>query len=314
MPAPPDRPPECTDARVVSRDFLNVLGVHVVAGRGLDDRDREGQSRVMLINETLARSAEFTGNPIGQRFYTIGEEPWEIVGIVEDVHQFGPDRAGAADLHRLSPVAGVRSQWAVHSRPLGWNARRARVERAQHRPQPRSARDSRRRCDDGPAVRLSSTLRRRRADADLDREIASHISLLEAEYRRRGLNDDAGIAARRAMGSIALTKRLASRRAIVWVARRCGVICDSRRGCSSAARASRLWSLYDGSQHRRDDHALQPRLWRAFAPAPMAGARSPRTPSGDARRQVSRVPWTMSNAAYLAWREQPRPSKTSADG
>src|SRR5688572_33254399 len=46
----------------------------------------------MLINQTLARSGEFTGSPIGQRFYAIGEEPWEIVGIVGDVHQFGPDR------------------------------------------------------------------------------------------------------------------------------------------------------------------------------------------------------------------------------
>ena len=46
----------------------------------------------MLINETLARSGEVDGNPIGKRFYTIGEQPWEIVGVVEDIHQFGLDR------------------------------------------------------------------------------------------------------------------------------------------------------------------------------------------------------------------------------
>jgi putative ABC transport system permease protein len=92
-PGPPARPPqERTDVRVVSQDFLALLGVKVVAGRGFDDRDRDGQPRVMLINETLARSGEFDGDPIGKRFYTIGEEPWEIVGIVEDIHQFGPDR------------------------------------------------------------------------------------------------------------------------------------------------------------------------------------------------------------------------------
>jgi putative ABC transport system permease protein len=58
-PAPPARPPEQrTDARVVSQDYLAVLGVQVVAGRGFDERDRDGQPRVMLINETLARSGE----------------------------------------------------------------------------------------------------------------------------------------------------------------------------------------------------------------------------------------------------------------
>jgi hypothetical protein len=46
----------------------------------------------MLINQTLARSGEFGGDPIGKRFYTIGSEPWEIVGVVEDMHQFGLDR------------------------------------------------------------------------------------------------------------------------------------------------------------------------------------------------------------------------------
>jgi putative ABC transport system permease protein len=109
-PAPPARPPEVrTDARVVSQDFLDVLGVNVVAGRGFDERDRDGQPRVMLINETLARSAELEGNPIGKRFYTIGEEPWEIVGIVEDIHQFGPDREPGQQVFinfRQAPASG----------------------------------------------------------------------------------------------------------------------------------------------------------------------------------------------------------------
>jgi putative ABC transport system permease protein len=92
-PGPPARPPEVrTDARVVSQDFLSVLGVRVVAGRSFDARDGAGRPRVMLINETLARSPEFEGRPIGRRFYTIGEEPWEIIGIVEDMRQFGLDR------------------------------------------------------------------------------------------------------------------------------------------------------------------------------------------------------------------------------
>src|SRR5262245_12339112 len=55
--------------------------------------------------------------------------------------------------------------------------------------------------------RLLSVFRHHDADAELDREIASHFALLEDEYIRRGLTaDDARFAARRAMGSIALVK------------------------------------------------------------------------------------------------------------
>jgi putative ABC transport system permease protein len=93
----------------VSQDFLSVLGVRIVAGRGFDARDRDGQPRAMLINETLARSGEFDGDPIGERFYTIGEEPWEIVGVVEDIHQFGPDRDPGRQVFidfRQAPTSG----------------------------------------------------------------------------------------------------------------------------------------------------------------------------------------------------------------
>jgi putative ABC transport system permease protein len=64
----------------------------------------------MLINRTLARSGGFRGSPIGQRFYTLGEQPWEIVGIVDDVHQFGLDREPGPQIFidfRQSPGAGL---------------------------------------------------------------------------------------------------------------------------------------------------------------------------------------------------------------
>jgi len=110
-PAPPERPPAVgTDVRVVSHDFLSVLGVRVLEGRGLRESDGAGQTRVMLINRTLARSGMFTSNPIGQRFYAMGDQPWEIVGIVEDVHQFGLDRAPGQQIFldfRQAPSSGV---------------------------------------------------------------------------------------------------------------------------------------------------------------------------------------------------------------
>jgi putative ABC transport system permease protein len=58
-------------------------------------------------------------------------------------------------------------------------------------------------------LRLLTFLRPGRAEDALDREVASHLALLEDEYRRRGLTpEEARFAARRAMGSVALAKDL----------------------------------------------------------------------------------------------------------
>jgi putative ABC transport system permease protein len=93
--ADPARPPTPSgpDARLVSRDYLDVMGIRVVAGRGFGENDRAGQPRVLLINQALARADLFSGPKLGQTVY-IGRDPapWQIVGIVEDVRQFGLDR------------------------------------------------------------------------------------------------------------------------------------------------------------------------------------------------------------------------------
>jgi putative ABC transport system permease protein len=58
-------------------------------------------------------------------------------------------------------------------------------------------------------LRLLSVVRRDRAERELAREVASHLALLEEEHRRRGLTaEQARLAARRALGSVALTKDL----------------------------------------------------------------------------------------------------------
>jgi putative ABC transport system permease protein len=103
--------PQFADVHVVSRDFLGVLGMRLAAGRGFRAGDGAGQPPVMLVNETLARSGWFAGNPIGQRIYAIGRTPWEIVGIVEDVRQYGLDQQPApqvfVDLRQLPGPAGA---------------------------------------------------------------------------------------------------------------------------------------------------------------------------------------------------------------
>jgi putative ABC transport system permease protein len=86
-PPPAGGTPESPDTRLVSQDFLKVMGIRILAGRGFNKDDRAGTPRVMLINENLARSGFLGENPLGKHVYSGGDEPWEIVGIVEDVRQ-----------------------------------------------------------------------------------------------------------------------------------------------------------------------------------------------------------------------------------
>ena len=115
----PDMPPDpeaasrlgttgrTVSVRVVSRDFLRTMATRVVSGRAFAETDGPGQPHVMLINQTLARSAFLGGQVLGQQLYVLGSVtfdprrrnpgapaplPWQIVGIVEDVRQAGLDQ------------------------------------------------------------------------------------------------------------------------------------------------------------------------------------------------------------------------------
>src|SRR5262245_16952115 len=67
--------------------------------------------------------------------------------------------------------------------------------------------------------RLIGIFRSRRDDAELSREIAAHVTLLEDDYSRRGMNHEvARLAARRAIGSVALAKdRHRDARSFSWL-------------------------------------------------------------------------------------------------
>ncbi len=93
--SPEDPPaPEGADARFVSRDYLKTMGIRMIAGRAFDETDRSAHPRAMVINQTLARRGFPDRSPLGQPIYAGPDRsPWEIIGVFEDVKQFGLDRA-----------------------------------------------------------------------------------------------------------------------------------------------------------------------------------------------------------------------------
>ncbi|HKB10240.1 MAG TPA: ABC transporter permease [Vicinamibacterales bacterium] len=73
----------------VSPDYFATMGIRVLRGRGLTDRDTEHAPPVLVISETMARVFWPGEDPVGKRV-TIGYNnsgPREVVGIVSDVKE-----------------------------------------------------------------------------------------------------------------------------------------------------------------------------------------------------------------------------------
>jgi putative ABC transport system permease protein len=70
----------------VSSDYFKTLGVPLLQGRAITDRDTPDSPRVVVVNEAMARRFWPDGNAIGQSLQVTGrrEAPYEIVGIVGD--------------------------------------------------------------------------------------------------------------------------------------------------------------------------------------------------------------------------------------
>jgi predicted permease len=156
-------------------------------------------------------------------------------------------------------------------------------------------------------ARVVSLVRSDHAEHDLARELESHLGVLEDEYVRRGLpRDEARLAARRAMGSAALAKdQHRDARSFPWIE-------DARQDLRVAIRmllrapgfaavvivtmalsvgaTTTLFSVAYGV-------LMRPLPW----PDADRLIRLEETRGG----RLSRIRWTMSNAAYLAWRDQP---------
>jgi len=71
----------------VSSSFFQTMGIPLLAGRLLADRDDDKAPRVVVINETAARKYFGSENPVGKRFGNLMETrtQTEIVGVVRDV-------------------------------------------------------------------------------------------------------------------------------------------------------------------------------------------------------------------------------------
>ena len=77
------------DGATVGQDFLSVMGIPVMAGRGFTQHDADGVQQVSVVNQALAKKFFPNLNPVGKRFSMDGSgnkhRTWlEVVGVCAD--------------------------------------------------------------------------------------------------------------------------------------------------------------------------------------------------------------------------------------
>ncbi len=100
---PPITPAFPIQLRYVTPGYFEALAIPIVKGRSFTDRDEQGATPVILVNETLARRLVGDDDPTGQ-ITTRGM----IAGVVRDVRQEHLDRPSVPELYY--PVAQNWSQ------------------------------------------------------------------------------------------------------------------------------------------------------------------------------------------------------------
>jgi predicted permease len=74
-----------TQFAVVTREYLQTMGIPLVRGRGFDDSLREDSPKVAVINETAARRIWPNEDAIGKRFKFFRDTEWtQVVGVARD--------------------------------------------------------------------------------------------------------------------------------------------------------------------------------------------------------------------------------------
>jgi predicted permease len=106
--------------RVVTPGYLETLGVPLIHGRHLDDRDMaDSTAPPVVINETMAARYWPDGEAVGKRFRTGGDPntpSWTVVGVVGDIRQMGLDVPPVAELYlpANSLVPNAEFFWPRH--------------------------------------------------------------------------------------------------------------------------------------------------------------------------------------------------------
>jgi putative ABC transport system permease protein len=99
--------------RTVSRDYFEVMGIPLLAGRGFEARDEAASASVLIVNEAFRAQLLGGQDPLGQlvTFTFSGERRFEIVGVAADENVGSLDEVARPVMY--SPFGGGSAMFLV---------------------------------------------------------------------------------------------------------------------------------------------------------------------------------------------------------
>ena len=68
---------------VVGTEYFRTMGIPILEGRGIDDRDTKDSRPVAVINQTMAERYWPSQDAVGKSFHS-SDRTWEVVGVIKD--------------------------------------------------------------------------------------------------------------------------------------------------------------------------------------------------------------------------------------
>lgn len=106
------------EERSISPSYFETLRIPLVAGRYLNDSDKDGVVVALVINQTLASQEWPDENPLGSfvRLLSTANQRYQVVGVVGDVRNFGLDSLTHPEFYfSYRAVPSANMQWAIRS-------------------------------------------------------------------------------------------------------------------------------------------------------------------------------------------------------
>jgi predicted permease len=86
--APPQNSPlPSANFRAVSGGYFRTLEIPLLEGRAFDERDRQGEPAVVILNRRMAEDLWPNESAVGKEIRLFGSQPLTVVGVVGDVRQ-----------------------------------------------------------------------------------------------------------------------------------------------------------------------------------------------------------------------------------
>ncbi|MGE5246260.1 MAG: ADOP family duplicated permease [Betaproteobacteria bacterium] len=99
-PIPADQPTPQADYRIISPEYFRAVGMKVLRGRAFTDADNASAPNVAIVNLSMMRHLFGGQDPIGRRVSFDSGKHWtRVVGLVNDVRQYGLDHAATDEVY-----------------------------------------------------------------------------------------------------------------------------------------------------------------------------------------------------------------------